>query len=263
MIHPVGPAGGVRGGIEVGIVQGLPTGAVHQGPGHEELNLVFVVVPQGEATLVIPGTPTFEGGLAGMEGLWIPCDDVDHPEKGTAAVHGGPGPADNLHPLDEVNVHDRAALDERAFGQAVVDALAVHEEEQPRVVVTRPAEPTGAEVGVVPVVGNVEPADAPEDVGQRLVSETPDLFPVHDGHGSRGVRGELGAFGSGSDALDLHLKEVLEAELGQVGGIRVGRSNGDGKTGRTNDGTTGPPSRPLGVGWGGSEHGSRFLFRGD
>ena len=47
--------------------------------------------------------------------------------------------------------------------------MAIDEEQHAGVVVAGAREPAHADVAVVPVVGRVEPADAPEGVGQRSV----------------------------------------------------------------------------------------------
>ena len=95
----------------------------------------------------------------------------------------------------------------------VVDAMTIDENEQAVVGVAETSEAAHAGKAVVAIVGDVEAANAFENVGERAEAIFLDFVGGDDGDGRWSVAGALHAFGGGVDG-DVH--EVFEVEFGEV-----------------------------------------------
>jgi hypothetical protein len=128
---------------------------------------------------------------------------------------------DHLDPADEVDVEDEVRPDPDGVVDIVIDPVAIDQDEETAVVVTRAAEPPESNIGVVPVIRDVKSPHAPQDVCEGSISVFPDLVGSDDAHRCR--RLALLLFELRSPVyLDSH--EVLDAHIQRIWGIIFRRS---------------------------------------
>ena len=96
-------------------------------------------------------------------------DHVDDGEERARPVERRGRPADDFDAIEHRHVDAEVGADRRLIVHIVVDAVAVDEQQDARVVVAGARESADADVAVVAVVRDVEPADRAQDVGERPV----------------------------------------------------------------------------------------------
>src|SRR5512146_152317 len=92
-------------------------------------------------------------------------DHVDYGEKGVGTVKGRNGTADDLYPVNEINIEDELCSQVGPIVHVVIQAVPIHEQQNAGVVISRPIETAYTHVAVVAVVSNVEAAHAAQYVG--------------------------------------------------------------------------------------------------
>jgi hypothetical protein len=140
-------------------------------------------------------------------------DEVDDAGEGARAVQERSRAADDLDPIDVVEVDAAVAADVRAVEQVVVQRLTVGEHEQPIAVVVGLAQAanTGRSVGVI--VREVESADAAERLGDGGITEGAELLAVDDRDRARRVLDALCEAGGGGDLAQRGEAEIDELRL--------------------------------------------------
>ena len=160
------------------------------------------------------------GDFEALRCLALPGDHVDDTQEGVAAVNGRARPSDHFHALDEINVHREFRADERFVINVVIGSVTVHQEQEVVVVTAVSANTSDPYIGVIPVVGQKESRNAPEDVSQGTVAISADLFGGNDGHRCGSMGDRLHVVRSTIDRLDLHLHEACKIDLYQRAGGR-------------------------------------------
>src|SRR5690606_18580897 len=155
---------------------------------HEHLDAVGEAIAIGDPAAIGLPAADLRGGLDSANVASTLRDDVDDAEERIRPVERGARSPDHLDPVDEVDVDERLRPDARLVVDAVVEAMAVHEEEDAGVEVARPIEAADAQIVVVAIVGHEEAGHALEDLGERPMSVAADLLRGHD----RDERGRLG-----------------------------------------------------------------------
>ncbi len=171
----------VEGGEEQLLLPLAPVGRA----GEDNAHVIGEVMTVADAPLSGIEAADRAGELGAAQLLRVSRDHVDHGEEGARAVERRARAPDDLETLDQRDVEWELAADERAAEHVVVEAMAVDEQQHARVVVAGPREPAHADVAVVPVVGDVEAADASQHVGEGPESVAADLFRGDDRHRRR------------------------------------------------------------------------------
>src|SRR3989344_929347 len=107
-------------------------------------------------------------------------DDVDGGEERVRAVKRGTRTADDLDAIDAVHVNDGFVAEESLIENVVVDAVAVYEQEDTAVVITRALEAARARVGIGTVGGDIKTGYAAQDIRQRAVTVFADFIGADD-----------------------------------------------------------------------------------
>ncbi len=163
----------------------------------------------------MPSVPASRVIAVPLSDVARPGDHVDHGEERAVAVERRGGPADDLHALEVGRVEPELGADLRLAEHVVVDAVAVDEQQDPAVVVARLAEAARADEAEVAIVGDVDPADAAQNVGQRPVAVAVDLLRGDERHRGRRFDRGLQPLGRAKDLARVDLHQILEAEVGQ------------------------------------------------
>src|SRR6266851_9248514 len=107
----------------------------------------------------------------------------------------------------------------------VVDAVAVHQQQNAAIPVSQAPETTDSHVAVEPVGGDVETAHTPQNVSQRPVAIFLDLVRRDDCDGGGRVSGALQVF---RGAVNLYVAQLFQAGFPEVLGRFLG-DRGQGK----------------------------------
>ena len=150
-------------------------------------------------------------------------DQVDHAEHRARAVQCRAGTADDFDSLERGEV-DRQ-LEWSRSEDTLVHRMTVNEDQDAIVVVGGTAEPSGAEVGVVAVVAQVEATHAGERVFQSAVAELLDFLVCEDRDRAGRLSGCLLVLARGADG---HVEQGVEAQgigSGLLGHTAAGARN--------------------------------------
>ena len=210
IVQPLRQAAGVPGRVEggevlVGPTCGGPCGR-HQPVGPQRIHRAHRQPQLGAAVAAHLGAHLRPGQLAA-----IARDHIDHPKEGVGPIHRRPGPGHKLHPVHQVQVQRKVGAYARLVVKVVVETHPVDQQQHARVVVARGGKTPHAQVVVGAVVGDVQPAQAAQHLGECAVAKQPDVVGRDHAHGGGGFEcGLCIAAGRG----DLHLHELLQRQIG-------------------------------------------------
>ena len=129
------------------------------------------------------------------------------------AVDRRSGTANHLDALDRARRNREVLADVGGVVHRLVEAVAVDEHEDARVVVAGPAEAAHAKVAVVAIVRDVEAADAAQHVAERSVSEALDFLVCDDAHRRRRVDDALAVARRPEHGAHLDAQELFDRQL--------------------------------------------------
>ena len=81
-------------------------------------------------------------------------DDIDYAKESIIAIQTGAWPANDLDTVDQVHVEDELGPDEGAIGEAVVNPMAIDQQQNAAVEIAA-IKPTHPEEGIVAVIAHV------------------------------------------------------------------------------------------------------------
>src|SRR5580700_11376150 len=96
--------------------------------------------------------------------------DVDDPQEGAGHVKRRVRAPNHFHPVDQIDVNWKVRPDRGLVIHVVVDAVAIHQQQESAVVVAWTTEATNPNVAIVAVVIHVEARHMPQHVGQGAVT---------------------------------------------------------------------------------------------
>lgn len=97
-------------------------------------------------------------------------DHVDDREEGVGAVEGRTGAADDFDALDQVHIDEKLCPEVGLAENVVVDLMAVDQNQDAIVGISQAPKAAHANEAVVAIVGDVETADAFQDIGERAIA---------------------------------------------------------------------------------------------
>jgi hypothetical protein len=152
-------------------------------------------------------------------------DDVDDADERVGAVdrrHRATDDLDAGHVVQR-DRQRRRAVDELA--PRLVERGAVDQDEDARVGIAEQLDAADADPLDHPVVGDVDPGDRPQRLGERAVSEPTDRVAGDDGDGAGHRAERLLALGGADDGLLVGQARTIDADLRHLGavGFHVGK----------------------------------------
>src|SRR5579862_3233295 len=91
-------------------------------------------------------------------------DDVNDAKKGARYVKGGIWAADNLHPVDQVNVNGEVRSYEGLIVDIVIDPVTIHQQQDARVVVAGATKSTYPHIVIASIVSYIKSGHVTKDV---------------------------------------------------------------------------------------------------
>ena len=136
----------------------LPMGII-EGAGKKQFQTIIKLIAVADAALV--GAVT--GHLARHAHLWqIPpsfCNDVDDPQEGAGDIKGGIRPADDFDAVNQVDVNRELRSNQSRVENVIVEPVAVNQQGDAIVVVSRKSIAAHSQVAIIPVVSDIKAAD--------------------------------------------------------------------------------------------------------
>ena len=175
----------------------------------QHIEIVGIALPPGRPALVGAPTACFGTDLQPANSLAVAGDDVDDAKECTAAVDGRSGAGYEFNPLDEVDINRELEPDAALAVDGVVEQDSVHHHQHASVVVAQRPEPLDAQIAVVAVRSDIQPADAVKDVGQPAVAQSPYFSRAHDCDRRRRFRCLLGELGR---TLYIEVQQLFERQ---------------------------------------------------
>ena len=181
----------------------------------EKVRPPIELLARRERPLQAPVAPSSQGEAASVERAALLQHDVDDREHRAGTVEGGAGASHDLDVVHDVELDRKLGAEQGGTVHVLVGGVAVEQEEDPVVVVGRPAESPHAGVRVVAVVAHEEPAHRHESVGERPVSVALDVLRGDDRDRSGRLPRRLVVLGG---AADLDVEQLVErrARRGRV-----------------------------------------------
>src|SRR4030067_1872343 len=91
-------------------------------------------------------------------------NDINNPKKGIGAVERRTRTANNLYPVNEVNIKDKTRINGCRIIDIIICSMPVHKKKHPCIIITRPAEPPDSNIVIYPIIADIKAPDAPQDV---------------------------------------------------------------------------------------------------
>src|SRR6185437_12147911 len=203
----------LRGSIELPKEQILRAVAVVIGSRQHELHAVGELFANRRAAGIAVETAVGGRGFHAVDLFALARNDIDNAEKGVVAVEHRARAANDFHAVDQVEIQDESGVDERAVVQVVIDAMAVHQEQNAAVEIAE-VHAARAEKLIVAVVGNVKALDTFEQIAERPPAVTLDLIGGDDGGGGWGFGGFLCELRRAEHHRDVH--QVGDVQIGEI-----------------------------------------------
>jgi hypothetical protein len=137
------------------------------------------------------------------------------PKKAFGPIEGRARAANELDPIDELDVERELGADVRLVVDGIVHAMPVDQDQDSRVVVAGTLEAADADVAVVAIVRHVEARGGPDNLGEGPIAVERDIARGHDRYGRGRVGDLLQELRRAKDGLHLNLHEVGQLEVGQ------------------------------------------------
>src|SRR5579872_884930 len=171
-------------------------------------------------------------------------NDVDDRKKSVGAVQGGTGPANNLHPLDYVDIHQEFISHHGLAENVIVNAVSVNQHQNPAVPVPQTPKAAHAHESVIAVISDIEAGHTAQNVAQVAVTKLLDLVPCDHRDRSRRIAGALHVLGG---AVNLDVGQFFQTGFTQVFacllGYRTGGYDEHGKQANNAERPKPPPRR--------------------
>ena len=138
----------------------LPMGIIERA-GKKQLQTILELIAVADAALVraVTGHAACHAHL-----LQIPpplCDDVDDPQEGAGDIKGRIRPADDFDAVNQVDVNRELRSNQRRVENVVVESVAVNQQGDATVVVSRKSIASHSQVAIISVVSDIKTADVP------------------------------------------------------------------------------------------------------
>src|SRR5580765_2708377 len=216
----------LNGRVEFLVKQIIDAVAIVISARNEEAESVGELLANGDSAFVRIVRAIVERTLGAIDLFSFARNDIDDSEKGVVAVEDRAGAANDLDPIDEIDVEDEGCFNVGAVSQIIVHAVSVYQQQHSAVEISK-ADSSDPEECVIAVVRDAESRHAAQKVREGSVTELFDLVRCHDGYGRRGFGRFLLDFGCSVYFGNIQVHECLNREFSQVhlllGGSDFGR----------------------------------------
>src|ERR1035437_4157315 len=155
--------------VESGKKEPRRTAAVIGGAGEKQVHPVKPLAIRGPP-FVRPKTVGLACQDHPLEVVDVAGNHVDHGKECVGSIQRAARTTNDFDAVNQINIELKISADQSAVVEVVGEAMAIQQQQNARVVVTRPRESAHADVAIISVIADIESPHAAENVGQGAVT---------------------------------------------------------------------------------------------